>query len=232
MPKPTRPVHRTSDWCHTEAPKEITKILLRCGYECGYYSQIFDDFLDACEIWLDRLPTAFSQIAHRECLQDPPDIADRWQRLEKKYKEQTLRYFADAFGVMLDATTDEEGNLTYADLFGGTFMGNMTVIGSTANIVALGVLEKRGHGTVAFWQWMKIGLIVSLASMVVSYLLALVIFGYGLTISQPFLFAISLVLTVVAFVSFSLIIAPIFVMNPSVQQWQNGQNSNYGYGYR
>ena len=61
----------------------------------------------------------------------------------------------------------------------------------------------------------------SLVSMVVSYLLALVIFGYGLTISQPFWFAISLVLTVVAFISFSLIIAPIFVMNPSVQAWQN-----------
>ena len=62
----------------------------------------------------------------------------------------------------------------------------------------------------------------SLASMIVSYLLALVIFGYSLTIAQPLLFAISLVLTVVAFISFGLIIAPIFVMNPSVQQWQNG----------
>ncbi len=50
-------------------------------------------------------------------------------------------------------------------LFGGTFMGNMTVIGSTANIIAVGLLEKRGHGTVAFGYWFKIGLIVSVASM-------------------------------------------------------------------
>ena len=53
-------------------------------------------------------------------------------------------------------------------LFGGTFMGNMTVIGSTANIVAVGLLERRGHGTVKFGYWMKIGFIVSIVSMVVA----------------------------------------------------------------
>jgi Na+/H+ antiporter NhaD/arsenite permease-like protein len=53
-------------------------------------------------------------------------------------------------------------------LFGGTFMGNMTIIGSTANIVACGLLEKRGHGVVRFGQWFKIGFIVSIASMLVA----------------------------------------------------------------
>lgn len=53
-------------------------------------------------------------------------------------------------------------------LFGGTFMGNMTIIGSTANIVAVGLLEKRGHGTIRFGYWMKIGVIVSIASMLVA----------------------------------------------------------------
>ena len=56
-------------------------------------------------------------------------------------------------------------------LFGGTFMGNMTTIGSTANIIATGILEKRGHGTVGFIYWMKIGLIVSIASMLVATVL-------------------------------------------------------------
>jgi Na+/H+ antiporter NhaD/arsenite permease-like protein len=56
-------------------------------------------------------------------------------------------------------------------LFGGTFMGNMTVIGSTANIIALGVLEKRGHRTISFGTWFKIGFIVSLASMAVASVL-------------------------------------------------------------
>jgi len=53
-------------------------------------------------------------------------------------------------------------------LFGGTFMGNMTIIGSTANIVACGLLEKRGHGTIRFGYWMKIGFLVSIASMFVA----------------------------------------------------------------
>jgi ABC-2 type transport system permease protein len=61
----------------------------------------------------------------------------------------------------------------------------------------------------------------SLVSMVVSYLLAALLFGYSLSIQQPILFAVSLLLTVVSFISFGLIIAPIFVMNPSVQHWQN-----------
>jgi len=58
-------------------------------------------------------------------------------------------------------------------LFGGTFMGNMTVIGSTANIVAVGLLQRRGHGTIGFGYWMKIGFIVSIASMIVATLLLL-----------------------------------------------------------
>jgi Na+/H+ antiporter NhaD/arsenite permease-like protein len=53
-------------------------------------------------------------------------------------------------------------------LFGGTFMGNMTIIGSTANIVAVGLLEKRGHGTIAFGYWMKIGFIVAIVSMLIA----------------------------------------------------------------
>ncbi|QOV88756.1 ArsB/NhaD family transporter [Humisphaera borealis] len=56
-------------------------------------------------------------------------------------------------------------------LFGGTFMGNMTVIGSTANIIAVGVLEKRGHGTIRFGEWFKIGFIVSIVSMAIATVL-------------------------------------------------------------
>lgn len=56
-------------------------------------------------------------------------------------------------------------------LFGGTFMGNMTVIGSTANIIACGILEKRGFGTVKFGEWFKIGFIVSIVSMLIATIL-------------------------------------------------------------
>ncbi|MEW6241217.1 MAG: ABC transporter permease [Chloroflexota bacterium] len=61
----------------------------------------------------------------------------------------------------------------------------------------------------------------SLLSMVTSYTLAAIFFGYSLHIEQPLLFVGSLALSVFAFISFGLIIAPIFVMYRGVQQWQN-----------
>ncbi len=63
--------------------------------------------------------------------------------------------------------------------------------------------------------------IQSLLSMVLGYLVAVFAFGYSLDVQQPLLFAVSVVFAVVAFVSFGLIIAPIFVMNPGVRAWQN-----------
>lgn len=70
--------------------------------------------------------------------------------------------------VRLHAGGPYESAIYWLMLFGGTFMGNMTIIGSTANIVACGLLEKRGHGTIRFGYWMKIGFIVSIASMLVA----------------------------------------------------------------
>lgn len=64
--------------------------------------------------------------------------------------------------------------------------------------------------------------IQSLLSMIISYLLAATFFGYSLNIEQPLFFGVSLLLAVFAFIAFGLTIAPVFIMNPSVQQWQNG----------
>ena len=64
--------------------------------------------------------------------------------------------------------------------------------------------------------------IQSLLSMILGYLVAVLFFGYSLTIQQPLLFVVSLLLTIFGFISFGLVIAPIFVMNPGVQAWQNG----------
>jgi ABC-2 type transport system permease protein len=63
--------------------------------------------------------------------------------------------------------------------------------------------------------------IQSLLSMVLGYIIAAFAFGYSLDVQQPLLFVISIFLAVIAFISFGLIIAPIFVMNPGVRAWQN-----------
>ena len=55
----------------------------------------------------------------------------------------------------------------WALLFGGCYGGNMTMIGSTANIVALGMLEKKTGHSISAGYWLKIGLLASLIPMAI-----------------------------------------------------------------
>ncbi len=57
-------------------------------------------------------------------------------------------------------------------LFGGTLGGNATMIGSTANIVAIGMLEKENY-QVRFGQWLGPGLAVTLPTLGLAFLLLL-----------------------------------------------------------
>ncbi len=56
-------------------------------------------------------------------------------------------------------------------LFAATWMGNMTMIGSTANIVAVGMIERQKLGHVSFREWIVPGAIVSLITYPVALLL-------------------------------------------------------------
>lgn len=62
----------------------------------------------------------------------------------------------------------------------------------------------------------------SLLSMIGSYILVSIIFGFPIQIFQPGFFIIALIFTVISFVCFGLIMASLFVVNPDVQRWQNG----------
>ena len=53
-------------------------------------------------------------------------------------------------------------------LFAGTLGGNATMIGSTANIVAIGMLEKQGV-TIRFSQWLGAGLVVAVTTLVLAF---------------------------------------------------------------
>lgn len=61
--------------------------------------------------------------------------------------------------------------LWWALLFGACFGGNITMIGSTANIVALGMLEKRCRLHVAFIEWLKVGAVVGVISLLLGWLM-------------------------------------------------------------
>ncbi|MDO8489718.1 MAG: SLC13 family permease [Candidatus Omnitrophota bacterium] len=54
--------------------------------------------------------------------------------------------------------------LWWALLFGGCLGGNITLIGSTANIVAIGILEKEKRVKINFFTWFWVGLSVGLAT--------------------------------------------------------------------
>jgi Na+/H+ antiporter NhaD/arsenite permease-like protein len=56
-------------------------------------------------------------------------------------------------------------------LFAGTFFGNLTFIGSTANIVALGMLERQKHAHIELSQWIKPGALVSIPTLLIAMLL-------------------------------------------------------------
>jgi len=59
-------------------------------------------------------------------------------------------------------------------LFVGCFGGNLTLVGSTANIVALGQMEKKIGHSIGFVEWFKIGLIVCVVTLAIAQLSILI----------------------------------------------------------
>ncbi len=59
--------------------------------------------------------------------------------------------------------------LWWALLLGACFGGNITMIGSTANIVALGMLEKKYRTSIKFGEWLKLGAVIGLITCLVAW---------------------------------------------------------------
>jgi len=74
------------------------------------------------------------------------------------------------FVPVVQSLTAKLGNpvLWWALLFGGCYGGNMTMVGSTANIVAVGILEDRKSYYMKFRHWIKIGVLGSLVPMAIA----------------------------------------------------------------
>lgn len=79
--------------------------------------------------------------------------------------------FVAAFSPVITALSETVPAmpLWWALLFGACFGGNITLIGSTANIVALGMLEKQSHAHVSFIQWLKIGALSAFVAMLIAW---------------------------------------------------------------
>ncbi|NPV51097.1 MAG: hypothetical protein HPY60_07890 [Candidatus Methanofastidiosum sp.] len=68
--------------------------------------------------------------------------------------------------------------LWWALLFGGCYGGNITMVGSTANIVALGILEKRKRYSMSFLKWFWIGLVVGGISTLIANIVLVFLIPY------------------------------------------------------
>lgn len=74
----------------------------------------------------------------------------------------------------LEKISTLNSNLWWALLFGACFGGNITMIGSTANIVALGLMEKHLNIKIIFRQWVKIGTVTGLLSLLITWIALLI----------------------------------------------------------
>jgi di/tricarboxylate transporter len=63
----------------------------------------------------------------------------------------------------------EQTPLVWALVQGTCLGGNITMIGSTANIVVLGMLEKRYRTSIHFLEWLKVGAVVGLVTSLIAW---------------------------------------------------------------
>jgi len=75
-----------------------------------------------------------------------------------------VQSFKELFGYGLQS-------LWWALLFGGCLGGNITLVGSTANIVALGILEKERNIRMTFFRWFWIGLTIGVITTAIVWLI-------------------------------------------------------------
>jgi len=68
--------------------------------------------------------------------------------------------------------------LWWGMLFAGTFFGNLTMIGSTANIIAIGMLERRRNMHITFMQWIKVGSLIAIPTLILATVLILIQLPY------------------------------------------------------
>jgi Na+/H+ antiporter NhaD/arsenite permease-like protein len=59
-------------------------------------------------------------------------------------------------------------------LFGACYLGNLTMIGSTANIVALGIVERERKLYINFLDWVKPGLVIAIPELALATVLLLI----------------------------------------------------------
>ena len=78
-------------------------------------------------------------------------------------------------GIAMEMRTDSTA-LYFGLLSGATLGGNCTPIGASVNITGIGILRKEGH-EVSNGDFFKIGIPITMAAIIPSYILLWILFG-------------------------------------------------------
>lgn len=112
------------EWPYYGAAREVTKILEKThSYGEGGY-RTFERWVEICHLTLDGLPNLVHQDAQGIPLheiRDIPELQERWNKASAGVRPEILNLFAEAFAILLEATVDADGRLTYADVVGSVF---------------------------------------------------------------------------------------------------------------
>lgn len=137
-----------------------------------------------------------------------------------------LIYAVIAFGILRDKGPNYGIYVAIGSGLAGLW--STLMFGSSGAIIGerwTGTLELIAATPTPMWMIVlgkAIGVVFqSLLSMVVSYMLGWLVFGYPLAIAQPLEFFIVLVISLFSFVAFGLLLAPLFLLNPQIAQFQN-----------
>lgn len=125
---------RHPDWPYYSAAREIVKLMEKL-YHYGLGYRAFETWIEMCHLSLDAMPDVVHHVAQGGQLgdyRDTPAIHERWERLTHDMREEALDIYAQAFGILLEATHTQTlavtqphhvpvQELTYADVVGNVF---------------------------------------------------------------------------------------------------------------
>lgn len=136
-------------------------------------------------------------------------------------------YSLIAFGILRDKGADYGIYVAIGSGLAGLW--SILLFGSSGAITNerwMGTLELIAATPTPMWIIVfgkSLGVILqSLLSMVASYLIGWIVFGYPLVILQPVAFFFVFVVGILSFLAFGLMLAPLFLLNPQIEQFTNG----------
>ncbi len=106
------------------ASAQIVKALDRITATGHRPSAIFDDWLELTEATLTMLPDHFRSVMRTgQFAPDSPEVADLWAHIRTRYdgKAWVFEKFAEAFGRLLNSTSEPDGTPTYQDVVGQVY---------------------------------------------------------------------------------------------------------------